>query len=86
MEVEPPVAATNSPLSEEDFVMVEATEVQGAEEDANPAPKPPSAQAGADEDMGVEIQQEKRPDIKLEDLFEGMDSDDDEFPSSSKPA
>jgi DNA primase small subunit len=86
MEVEPPVAAANSPASEEDFVMVEASEVQGVVGDASPAPEPPSAQAEADEDMGVEIQQEKRPEIKLEDLFDGMDSDDDEFSSSSKPA
>ncbi|KAK4124466.1 prim-pol domain-containing protein [Parathielavia appendiculata] len=85
MEVEPPVAAPSSPLVDEDFVMVEAGEAQGAAKDANPAAGPPPAQVAADEDMVVEIQQEKRPEIKLEDLFDGMDSDDDDFQSSSNP-
>ncbi len=79
MEVEPTLSAASSSPADEDFVMIEAGEVQGVVEEAAPAAEPPSAQAEADEDMKVEIQQEKRPETKLEDLFAGMDSDDDEF-------
>ncbi len=79
MEVEPTLAAASSSPADEDFVMIEAGEVQGVVEEAAPAAEPPSAQTEADEDMNVEIQQEKRPETKLEDLFAGMDSDDDEF-------
>lgn len=86
MEVDPAAAAAPSgPADDEDFVMVEAGDLQGVSENPEPVPEPPSAQAlaqEADED-GVEIKKEQRPDIKLEDLFAGMDSDDDEFPSSS---
>jgi DNA primase small subunit len=81
---EPAVAAPTSPLAEEDYVMVEAGEVHGVEEDAKPAPEPASAQVDQDEDMGVEIKQEKKTELKLEDLFAGMDSDDD-FPSVDNP-
>jgi DNA primase small subunit len=34
--------------------------------------------------MGVEIKHEKKTELKLEDLFAGMDSDDD-FPSVDNP-
>jgi DNA primase small subunit len=81
---EPAVATLTSPPAEEDYVMVEAGEVQGVEEDTKPAPEPASAQIDQDEDMGVEIKQEKKTELKLEDLFDGMDSDDD-FPSSNNP-
>ena len=86
MEEEPAVAvaAPTSPLAEEDYVMVEAGEVQGVEEDAKPAAESALAQIDQDEDMGVEIKQEKKTELKLEDLFDGMDSDDD-FPSSNNP-
>lgn len=79
MEVEPTLAAASSSPADEDFVMIEAGDVHGVVEEGTPAAEPPSAQAEADEDMKVEIQQEKRPETKLEDLFAGMDSDDDEF-------
>lgn len=65
--------------------MVEAGEVQGVDEDAKPAAQPTSVQIDQDEDMGVEIKQETKTELKLEDLFAGMDSDDDDFPSSSNP-
>ncbi|KAK4098710.1 prim-pol domain-containing protein [Parathielavia hyrcaniae] len=63
--------------------MVETDGVQGVAANANPTAEAPSAQAAADADMGVEIQQAKKPEIKLEDLFEGMDSDDDDFLGSN---
>lgn len=86
MEEELAPVAGSSPQPEEDFVMVEAGEVQGVVEKPTSAAEPASAQAKADEGMEVEIQQEKKTEVKLEDLFAGMDSDDDdEFPSSSKP-
>jgi DNA primase small subunit len=78
--------AGSSPQPEEDFAMVEAGEVQGIVENPTPTAEPASAQAQADEDMMVEIQQEKKTEVKLEDLFAGMDSDDDEFSSSKKPS
>lgn len=67
--------------------MAEAGEVQGAVEDSKPATvQPPSAQAEEDEDMGVEIKQDKKTEVKLEDLFDGMDSDDEEeFLTSRNP-
>ncbi|KAK0673704.1 hypothetical protein QBC41DRAFT_393052 [Cercophora samala] len=45
-----------------------------------PAPKPDSPEQEEEEDAPVEIKQETKSEIKLEDLFDGMDSDsDDEF-------
>lgn len=87
MEEDLALAASSSPEPEMDSVMVEAGDVQGVVENTTSAVEPISArtQPDADEDMVVEIQQEKRPEIKLEDMFAGMDSDDDEFPSSSNP-
>lgn len=83
---EPAIAASTSPLADEDYVMVEAVEVQGVEDVTKPAAETPLVQAAADdEDMGVEIKQETKTELKLEDLFAGMDSDDDDFPSSSNP-
>ncbi|KAL2130586.1 hypothetical protein VTI74DRAFT_6213 [Chaetomium olivicolor] len=86
MEEEPASAARSSPPSEvDDIVMAEAGAVQAAVEETKPAAEPASTQKREDEDMMVKIKQEKRPEIKLEDLFAGMDSDDDEFPTSSNP-
>jgi DNA primase small subunit len=86
MEVEPVLAAASSPPSDDDFVMVEAGEVQSVVDSLTPAVEPPSAQAQAEEDdeMMEEIKQEKT-EIKLEDLFDGMDSDDDELLDEKKP-
>ncbi|KAL2194826.1 hypothetical protein P885DRAFT_70856 [Corynascus similis CBS 632.67] len=61
--------------------MVEAGEVQGLEV-SKQTPEPPTAQTAKDEDMGVEIKQESKAEIKLEDLFAGIDSDDDDFSTS----
>lgn len=66
---------------EDDTVMVEAGEVQGLEV-SKQTPEPPTAQTAKDEDMGVEIKQESKAEIKLEDLFAGIDSDDDDFSTS----
>jgi DNA primase small subunit len=87
MEEEVAPVTGSSPQPEEDFVMVEAGEVQGVVENSAPAAEAASAQAKADEDMMVEIPQERKTEVKLEDLFAGMDSDsDDEFSSSNKPS
>ncbi|KAK3904655.1 hypothetical protein C8A05DRAFT_42320 [Staphylotrichum tortipilum] len=71
------VPASNPHSGDDDVPMAEAGELPSAAE-------PPAAQAAADDDM-MEIEQVKKPEIKLEDLFAGMDSDDDEFPSASPP-
>lgn len=84
MESEAAAAAGSSP-PEEDIVMVEAGEVGGGVEEVKTTADAAPAQPEADADT-VEIQQEKKPEINLEDLFAGIDSDDDdEFPSSSNP-
>ncbi|KAL2176599.1 uncharacterized protein P884DRAFT_202546 [Thermothelomyces heterothallicus CBS 202.75] len=72
---------------EEDTVMVEAGEVQGVADPASmqAVEQKSLAQPADDEDMGVEIKQESKAEVKLEDLFAGIDSDDDEFPTSSNP-
>lgn len=87
MEEDFAMAAESSSEDEEDIVMAEAGEVQGVEEDTKAATEPPAAQTVEDESIGVEIKQETKPaikqegkpEVKLEDLFEGLDSDDDEF-------
>jgi DNA primase small subunit len=85
MEEDAALAAGSSPAAEEgDIAMAEAGEIQGVVEDAKPV-QPPPAQTAEDEDMGVEIKQETKTELKLEDLFDGMDSDDDDFPTSSNP-
>ncbi len=84
----PAAVPTSSPHSEdEDIAMAEAGALPSTVDHAATShPDPASAQAAeADDDMMVEIEEAKKPDIKLEDLFAGMDSDDDEFPSSSHP-
>ncbi|AEO67966.1 uncharacterized protein THITE_2117187 [Thermothielavioides terrestris NRRL 8126] len=87
LEEDPAAAAASSSAEEEDVIMAEADGVQGVVEEHIPGAEPPSAQAQAgaeeaDDDM-VEITQEQRPGVKLEDLFDGEDSEDEEFPSSS---
>jgi DNA primase small subunit len=90
MEEDFAMAAESDSDEEADIVMAEAGQVQGVVEDIKPAAEPLAAQAVEDEDMGVEIKQETkpeikqetRPEIKLEDLFAGMDSDDEEFITS----
>lgn len=52
---------------------------------AKPATKAPTAQAEADADIVEDIEMVKKPEIRLEDIFDGMDSDEDDFPSSSHP-
>jgi DNA primase small subunit len=76
--------SASSPSAEEDIVMTEADEVRGAAPDTKPpsVEPPPARTAQADEDM-MEIKQETKSNVKLEDLFAGMDSDEDEFPGSS---
>jgi DNA primase small subunit len=83
MEQEPAAAAVSSPPVEgEDIVMAEAGELQGTVEAAKPAAEPLSAQMDTDED-GIRVKQETKSEIKLEDLFDGIDSDEDELTSSN---
>ena len=83
------VPTSNSHSEDDDVAMAEAGDLpMTAEHAATPQAEPPSAQAAAaDDDVMAGVEQAKKPDIKLEDLFAGMDSDDDEdeFPSSSHP-
>ncbi len=72
--------------------MVEAGEVQSVMENATPPVGPPSAQAPEeaqaqddDDHIMAEIKQETKPEVKLEDLFAGMDSDDDEIFNKQQP-
>ncbi|KAK3305838.1 uncharacterized protein B0T15DRAFT_211668 [Chaetomium strumarium] len=83
MEQEPAAAAVSSPPVEgEDIVMAEAGELQGIVEAAKPAAETPSAQMETDEDR-IKVKQDIKSDIKLEDLFDGIDSDEDEFTNSN---
>ncbi|KAL1843588.1 hypothetical protein VTJ49DRAFT_871 [Mycothermus thermophilus] len=85
MDEDGPAAATSGSPADEDTVMVEASEVQGVVEAASPAIKAPSPKTAEDEDTGVEIKQESKGEVKLEDLFDDMDSDDDDFITSTNP-
>jgi DNA primase small subunit len=78
-------AAVNSSPVEEDIPMADAGEIQPFVEEAKPAMEAPAAQGETDADIVEDIEMAKKPEIKLEDLFDGMDSDDDDFPSSSHP-
>lgn len=87
MEVDLAAEAGNSSPEEEDIPMADAGDIQPLVEKAEPTTEAPAAQeeTDADGDAPVVIEQEKRPEIKLEDLFDGMSSDDEDFPSSSHP-
>ncbi|KAL2019951.1 hypothetical protein VTK56DRAFT_9043 [Thermocarpiscus australiensis] len=83
-EEESATAIGDSLRVEEDHVMADAEEVEGDVEKGEPAAEPSMSPEGADAD--APDAKGKKRDIKLEDLFDGVDSDeDDEFPSSSNP-
>lgn len=84
MDEDGPAPARSSPPADEDAMMVEVAEAQGVAEGTAPAPKPPSP-AAAETDDGVEIKQEPKNEVKLEDLFDDMDSSDDDFMNSNNP-
>ncbi|VBB81903.1 Putative DNA primase small subunit [Podospora comata] len=72
----------NGGLTDEDLLMADVDEVESPPvvPPAAVEQQPPPSSAPAEEDAPVEIKQETKSDIKLEDLFDGMDSDsDDEF-------
>lgn len=80
MEEEPTTATNSNQLAEEDVVMADA---DGAEIKVEAAE--PSISATADQQEVEEAKEQKKPEIKIEDLFADADSDDDEFPASSNP-
>ena len=83
--VEEPKAAmqADSPKEAQDIEMTDVTEAE-----ANTNGERPNGAPGADEADTLDVKPNtttKVPPIKLEELFDGFDSDDDEFPTSSQP-
>ncbi|KAK4176477.1 putative DNA primase small subunit [Triangularia setosa] len=78
----------NGGLTDEDLLMADVDEVESPPVVTPAAVEPPSSAPAAkpestEEDAPVEIKQETKAEIRLEDLFEGMDSgSDDEFSGS----
>lgn len=80
MEDSPAAAARSSPKVEEDVVMTEGDEAGRDAEQPGPAAGEQTSTAP------VKMEVDKKEEIKLEDLFDGVDSDDDDFLNSSNPA
>lgn len=78
MQDAPADVAPSSPQVEDDIPMAG---VEGVKEDVDKpeqTTEAPVAQKETDEEM-PDIEMEKKPEIKLEDLFDGVDSDDDDL-------
>ncbi|KAL2163512.1 hypothetical protein VTH06DRAFT_5570 [Thermothelomyces fergusii] len=69
---------------EDDAVMADAGDAPAVADSASVQTAQGAPAKPADgQDMDVEIKRESKAEVKLEDLFDGIDSDDDEFPASS---
>lgn len=83
MEEEQGAAVDTNQSADEDLDMADVGEVEPEAEAAGTSTGAAPAEGGTG---APEIEVQKKPEIKLEDLFDGVDSDDDEFPTSSNPA
>lgn len=74
-----PAAAVDSPAVDDDIAMAEAGDAQGVAEDAKSADESAQPVREGNDTTTAEVKQEEKQEVKLEDLFDGIDSDDD-FP------
>ncbi|KAK4140427.1 uncharacterized protein C8A04DRAFT_14954 [Dichotomopilus funicola] len=72
-----PAAVVDSPAAVDDTAMADAADAQAATEDVKPADESSQPAKESNGTKAAEIKQEEKQEVKLEDLFDGIDSDDD---------